>query len=95
MTRWRRFEALSVWWGGMATSFIIVGVEEVVEAVDTVIMAVGDVAVIVSVDIIDVGETMVGKDVGKGGAVVFGEIVSALFCCDPCTFWEHFFRYNV
>ena len=79
----------------MATSFIIVGVEEVVEAVNTVTMAVGDVAVIVSVGTIDVGETMVGKDVGKGGAVVFGQIVSALFCCDTCTFWEHFFRCNV
>ena len=42
--------------------------------------------VIVSVGVIEVGETMVGKDVGKGGAVVVGEVVSALFCCETCTF---------
>ena len=75
----------------MSTSVIIVGVGEVVKAVDTVVR---DVA-IVSVGVIEVGETMVGKDVGKGGAVVVGEVVSALFCCETCTFWEHFFRCNV
>ena len=73
----------------MSTSVIIFGVEELAEAVDTVVRAVGDVF-IVSVGVIDVGETMVGKEVGKSGAVVVGEIVSALFCCETCTFWEHF-----
>ena len=68
---------------------IIVGVEEV-KAVDTVVRAVGDVF-IVSVGVIKVGETIVGKNVGKGGAVVIGEIISVLFCCKTCTFWEHFF----
>ena len=63
----------------MSTSVIIVGVEEVVKAVDTVV---GDVVVILSVGVIEVGKTMVGKD----GAVVFGEIVSALFCCETSTF---------
>ena len=78
----------------MLTSVIIVSVEKVVKAVDTVVRAVGDVA-IVSVGVIEVGETMVGKDVGEGGAVVVREIVSALFCCETCTFWELFFRCNV
>ena len=45
----------------MSTSVIVVGVEEVVKAVDTVIRDV----VIVSVGVIEVGETMVGKDRGK------------------------------
>ena len=72
---------------------IIIGVEEV-KAVDTVVKAVGDVF-IVSVGVIKVGETIVGKNVGKGGAVVIGEIISVLFCCKTCTFWEHFFRCNV
>ena len=53
----------------MLTSVIIVSVEKVVKAVDTVVRAVGNV-VIVSVGVIEVGETMVGKDVGEGGAVV-------------------------
>ena len=74
----------------MSTSVIIVGVEEVVKAVDIVVRDV----VIVFVGVIEVGETMVGKDVGKGGAVVVGEVVSAIFCCETCTFWEHFFRCN-
>ena len=77
----------------MLTSVIIVSVEEV-EAVDTVVRAVGDVF-IVFVCVIEVRETMVGKDVGKGGAVVVREIISVLFCCETCTFWEHFFRCNV
>ena len=77
----------------MSTSVVIVGVEDVVEAVDTVVRDVGD-AVIVSVDVTEVGETIIDKDVGKGGAVVVGEIVSASFCCETCTFWEHFFRCN-
>ena len=42
-----------------------------------------------------VGKIMVAKGVGKGGAVVVGEIVSALFGCEKCTFREHFFRCNV
>ena len=63
----------------MSTSVIIVGLEEVVKAVDIVVRAVGD-AVIVSVGLIEVGETMVDKDVGKGGEVAVGENVSALFC---------------
>ena len=75
----------------MSTSVIIVGVEDVVKAVDTVVRDV----VIVSVGVIEVGETMVGKDAGKGGVVVVGEVVSALFYCETCTFWEHFFRCNV
>ena len=79
----------------MSTLIVIVGVEEVVEAVDTVVRVDGDVVVIVSVGVIEDGETMVGKDVGKGGAVAVGEIVSALFCCETCTFWEHFFLCNV
>ena len=57
-----KFEASSVWWGGMSSSVINVGMEEVVEVVDTVVSAVGDVVVIVSVGVIEVGETM---DVGK------------------------------
>ena len=77
----------------MSTSAIIVGAEEV-ETVDTVVKAVRYV-LIVSVGAIEVGETMVGKDVGKGGAVVVGEIISVLFCCETCTFWEHIFRCNV
>ena len=72
---------------------IIIGVEEV-KAVDTVVKAVGDVF-IVSVGVIKVSETIVGKNVGKGGAVVIGEIISVLFCCKTCIFWEHFFRCNV
>ena len=56
-----KFEASSVWWG-MSSSVINVGMEEVVEVVDTVVSAVGDVVVIVSVGVIEVGETM---DVGK------------------------------
>ena len=76
----------------MSTSVIILGVEEDVEAVDR---AVRDVAVIVSMGVIEAGETMVGKDVGKGGAVVLGGIASTFFCCETCTFWEHFFRCNV
>ena len=69
--------------------------KEAVEAVDTVVRAIGDVVVILSVGVIEHGETMVGKDVGKSGAIVVGKIVSALFCCETCTFWEHFFRCNV
>ena len=46
----------------MSSSVINVGMEEVVEVVDTVVSAVGDVVVIVSVGVIEVGETM---DVGK------------------------------
>ena len=76
----------------MSTSVIIFVVEEV-RAVDTVVRAVGDVFV-VSVGVTEVGETMVGKDVGKGGAVVVGEIISFLCCCETCTFWEHCFRCN-
>ena len=57
----------------MSTSAIIVGVEEV-ETVDTVVKAVRYV-LIVSVGVIEVGETMVGKDIGKSGAVVVGEII--------------------
>ena len=72
---------------------IIISVEEV-KAVDTVVKAVGDVF-IVSVGVIKVSETIVGKNVGKGGAVVIGEIISVLFCCKTCIFWEHFFRCNV
>ena len=79
----------------MSTSVIIVGVEEDVEAVDTVVRAVRDVAVIVSIGVTEAGETMVGKDVGKGGAVALGEIASTFFCCETYTFWEHFFRCNV
>ena len=60
----------------------------------TVVRAVGDVF-IVSVGVIKVGETMIGKDVGKGGAIAVGDIGSALFCCETCTFWEHFFRCHV
>ena len=75
----------------MSTSVIIVGAEEVAKAVDAVVRDVD----IVSVGVIEVGETMVVKDVGKGGAVVVGEVVSALFCYGTCTFWEHFFRCNV
>ena len=79
----------------MSTSVIIVGVEEDVEAVDTVVRVVRDVAVIVFIGVIEAGETMAGKDVGKGGAVVLGEIASTFFCCETCTFYEHFFRCNV
>ena len=78
----------------MSTSVIIVSVEKVVEAVYTAVRAVGDVA-IVSAGVTEVGETMVGKDVGKGGALVVWGIFSASFCCETCTFWEHFFRCNV
>ena len=56
--------------------------------------AVGDVF-IVYVGVIQVGETMVCKNAGKVGAVVVGETVSALFCCEKCIFWGHFFRCNV
>ena len=48
----------------MSTSVAIVGVEEVVEAVVTVARAVGDVF-IESARVIEVGETMVGKNVGN------------------------------
>ena len=88
-----KFEDLSVWYGEISTSVIIVGLEEF-EAVDTVVRAVGDVF-IVSVGVIEVGETMVGKDVGKGKAIAVGEIISIFFCCETCTFWEHFFKCNV
>ena len=54
----------------MSSSVIIVGVEEVLEIVDIVVRAVSDVVIIVSVRVIEVCETMVCKDVGKGGAVV-------------------------
>ena len=74
----------------MSTLVIIVGVEEVVKAVDTVVRDV----VIIFAGVIEVGETMVGKDVVKGGVVVVGEVVSAIFCCEICKFWEHFFRCN-
>ena len=63
----------------MSTLVIIVDVEEVVEAAGTVVKDVGDVTVIVSVGVVKVGETMVDKDVGKGGAVVFREIILILF----------------
>ena len=63
----------------MSTLVIIVDVEEVVEAAGTVVKDVGDVTVIVSVGVVKVGETMVDKDVGKGGAVVFREIILTLF----------------
>ena len=86
MTRWRSLKLCLY-----DVCMIIVGVEEVVKAVDTVVRD----NVIVSVGVIEVGETMVGKDVGKGGAVVVGEVVSVLFCCETSTFWEHFFRCNV
>ena len=42
----------------MLTSVIIAGVEEVVQAVDTDFRAIGNVAVIVSVGVIEVGETI-------------------------------------
>lgn len=61
----------------MSSSVINVGMEEVVEVVDTVVSAVGDVVVIVSVGVIEVGET-----IDKGRV----EIVLALFCCEICTF---------
>ena len=51
--------------------------------------------VIVSVGVTEVGETMVDKDVGKGKALFIWEIVLALFCCETCTFWDHFSRCNV
>ena len=73
----------------MSTSVTIVGGEEVVEAVVTVVRAVGDVF-IESAGVIEVGETMVGKNVGKGGAVAFRKIVSSSFFCEMCRFWEHF-----
>ena len=63
----------------MSTLVIIVDVEEVVEAAGTAVKDVGDVTVIVSVGVVKVGETMVDKDVGKGGAVVFREIILILF----------------
>ena len=62
----------------------------VFENFNTVVRAVGDVVIVSAV-----GKIMVAKGVGKGGAVVVGEIVSALFGCEKCTFREHFFRCNV
>ena len=85
-----KFEASSVWWGGLSTLVIIVSAEEVVETAVTVVRAVGDIFII-SVGVTEVGETMVGNDVGKGGAVVPWEIVLILFCCETCIFWRTLF----
>ena len=52
-----KFETLPIWWGGVSTLVTIVDVEEVVEAVVTVVRAVGDVF-IESARVIEVGETM-------------------------------------
>ena len=78
----------------MSTLVTIVDVEEVVEAVVTVVRSVGDVF-IESARVIEVGETMVGKNVGKGGAVVVRKIVSSSFFGEMYRFCEHFFRCNV
>ena len=62
MTHWRSFKLRLYDEEILSSSVINVGMEEVVEVVDTVVSAVGDVVVIVSVGVIEVGETM---DVGK------------------------------
>ena len=74
----------------MSTSVIIVSAEEVVETAVTVVRAVGDIFII-SVGVTEVGETMVGNDVGKGGAIVAWEIILASFCCETFIFWGTLF----
>lgn len=47
--------------------------------------------VVEAVDLTKTGHTMVGKDVSKDGAVVFGKIISELlFCCGTVHFGRTF-----
>ena len=74
----------------MWTSVIVVGVEEVVEAVDTVVKAVGDVVVILSVGVIEHGELWLAKIFIKVDQLWLGKLFQPYSVVKTC-----FFRCNV
>ena len=71
----------------MWTSAIVVGVEEVAEAVDTVVKAVGDVVVILSVGVIEHGELWLAKILVKVDQLWSGKLFQPYSVVKTCFFW--------